>query len=198
MSQAFNPFDPGYYGSEELRSFGFKSVGGNVLVARNCTIIGIENIELSDHCRIDGYCTIIAAGGWLRIGRYVHVHTSVVIGARGGVELGDYCGVSHGSQILSASDDFTGRWMTNSTLPEGCTKPTIAPIRIGRHVPIGTCCTILPGVTIGEGAALCSHSLVTRDVPEWVMVAGAPAEMRSRRNRRVLALAPQEMRIQAA
>jgi hypothetical protein len=44
-----NPFDPGYYESDELRGFGFKAVGEGVKVARNCTIIGPENIELDDH-----------------------------------------------------------------------------------------------------------------------------------------------------
>lgn len=193
-----NPFNPGYYCSEELRSFGFAHVGDNVSVACNSTIIGLENIELHDNSRIDGFCTVIASAGKLVLGRYVHIHTSVVIGARGGVYIDDFAGVSHGCQILSASDDFTGRWMTNSTLPAGCTKPTIAPIRIGRHVPIGTNCTILPGVTIGEGAAVCAHTLVTSDLAEWRMYQGAPAQDRAPRRRRILALEPVGQRADAA
>lgn len=187
-----NPLDPGYYESEELRGFGFGTVGENVRVSRTSTVVGAENVELGDHCRIDGYCTLIAVGGHIRVGRYVHVHTSVVIGGRGGVDIGDFAGVSHACQIMSASDDFLGRYMTNSTLPAGCTRPKVAPVRIGRHVPIGALSTVLPGVTVGEGAAICAHSLVTRDVPEWTVVAGNPAMARLQRSRRLLSLVPSD------
>lgn len=58
-----NPFDPGYYGSEELRRIGFKSVGENVRIARNCTIVGLKNVAIGDNVRIDGFCTIVASDG---------------------------------------------------------------------------------------------------------------------------------------
>jgi galactoside O-acetyltransferase len=185
-----NPFDPGYYCSEELRDFGFKTVGENVLVAKNCTIIGLDRIELGDNSRIDGFCTIIVGDGFVRLGRYVHIHTSCVIGGRGGVQIGDYGGASHGCQILSATDDFTGRYLAGGIYPPGCTKPKIAPVSIGPYVPIGARSTIMPGVTIGEGAAICAHSLVTRDIGEWKMAAGTPAVERCRRSRQLLALVP--------
>lgn len=169
---------------------GFRSVGDGVRVAKNCTIIGLENIDLGDHCRIDGFCTIAASGaGSLVIGRYVHIHTSVVIGCRGGVTIGNYTGISHGCHVLSASDDFSGRWMTSSTLPEGMTNPKVAAVTIGRHVPIGVGCSIMPGVTIGDGAAVLCHSVVSRDLPPWMMCSGAPAIARIQRSQRVLALA---------
>lgn len=187
-----NPFDPGYYGSEELRGFGFAAVGDNVQIAKNCTIIGLHNISLGDHVRVDGFCTIVAGAGHLNLGRYVHIHTSVVLGCRGGLDIGDYSGVSHGCQILTASDDFSGRWMTNSNLPAGCTNPKIAPIVIGKHVPVGAGCTITPGVTIGDGAAVLAHSVVSRDLPEWMMCGGTPAIARVPRRRRVMTLAPTE------
>lgn len=185
-----NPFDTGYYCSDELRDFGFAHVGENVRVARNCTIMGLENISLGDNSRIDANCTIIALGGWLTVGRYVHVHTSVVLGARGGITLGDYVGISHGCNILSASDDFTGRWMTNSTLPPGCTNPKVEPIVFEEFSGCGALCTVLPGVTLGQGAAVCAHSLVSHDLPEWVMAQGVPAGVRCRRSRRMLDKVP--------
>ena len=36
-----NPFDIGYYEDFELKSFGFKSIGSNVKIAKNCVIKGI-------------------------------------------------------------------------------------------------------------------------------------------------------------
>jgi acetyltransferase-like isoleucine patch superfamily enzyme len=36
-------------------------------------------------------------------------------------------------------------------------------------------CTIMPGVTIGEGAVIGTGSLVTKDIPAWSLAIGRPA-----------------------
>ena len=68
-----NPFDQGYYTSEQLRKMEFKYVGENVQIAKNCTIIGLENISLGDNIRIDGDVTLACASGYLKIGSYILV-----------------------------------------------------------------------------------------------------------------------------
>lgn len=50
-----------------------------------------------------------------------------------------------------------------------------APIRIGDDVWIGACSVVLPGVTVGNGCVVAAGSVVTRDVPDNVLVAGVPA-----------------------
>ena len=42
---------------------------------------------------------------------------------------------------------------------------------------IGMNVLILKGVTIGQGAIVGAGSVVTRDVPEWTVVAGNPAKV---------------------
>ena len=169
------PFQPGYYLSDELRCLGFARVGEGSAVARNCTIVGLENIVIGDFVRIDGYTSIIASAGSVRIGSHVHLCSGCVLGARGGITLADYSSLSHGVKILSAVDDFSGARMTNSTLPDDVLGVHAAPISIGRYVPIGTGSIVLPGVTIGEGAAVSAMSVVSQSLPEWMICSGNPA-----------------------
>jgi acetyltransferase-like isoleucine patch superfamily enzyme len=48
-------------------------------------------------------------------------------------------------------------------------------VRIGDDVFIGPCSTLLPHVTIGDGAVVVAGSVVTKSVPPAVMVQGNPA-----------------------
>ncbi|MBQ3301685.1 MAG: maltose O-acetyltransferase, partial [Eggerthellaceae bacterium] len=51
------------------------------------------------------------------------------------------------------------------------------PVRIGNDVWVGAGAIILAGVTIGDKAVIGAGSVVTRDVPERVVVAGSPARV---------------------
>lgn len=48
-------------------------------------------------------------------------------------------------------------------------------ITIGTGCSVGTDSLIMPGVSIGDGAIVGAGSLVTKDVPDWTIVAGRPA-----------------------
>lgn len=51
------------------------------------------------------------------------------------------------------------------------------PVAIKDNVWIGRSCIILPGVTIGENSIVASGSVVTKNVPDNVLVAGIPAKV---------------------
>jgi acetyltransferase-like isoleucine patch superfamily enzyme len=50
-------------------------------------------------------------------------------------------------------------------------------VRIERGAYIGVNATILPGVTVGEGAVVGAGSVVTKDVPPYCVAAGNPARV---------------------
>jgi acetyltransferase-like isoleucine patch superfamily enzyme len=52
-----------------------------------------------------------------------------------------------------------------------------APIIIGNNVWIGSNSTILPGVVIGDNSIIGAGSVVTKNVPSNVIVAGVPAKV---------------------
>jgi maltose O-acetyltransferase len=56
-------------------------------------------------------------------------------------------------------------------------------VRVKDRVWIGFGATILPGVTIGEGAVVAARSVVSRDVDAFSIVAGVPAKEIGQRNR---------------
>lgn len=52
-----------------------------------------------------------------------------------------------------------------------------APVRFGRGCFIGANCTVLCGVTVGEGAVVAAGSVVTEDIPPHTLCAGIPARV---------------------
>ncbi len=50
-------------------------------------------------------------------------------------------------------------------------------MKSGNNVWIGSNATILPGVTIGDGAIIGANAVVTKDVKENTIVAGVPAKL---------------------
>ena len=135
--------------------------------------------------RIDDFCVL---SGRIVVGR--HVHIGCACSLIGDIELEDFAGLSGGVRLYARSDDYSGEHMTNPTVPAAYTQVHQAPIRIGRHAIIGANSVILPGVTIGEGAAVGAQALITRDVAPWSVVAGKGLVV-GERSRRLLELEQQ-------
>lgn len=53
----------------------------------------------------------------------------------------------------------------------------INPVNIEDNVWIGARCIILPGVTVGKGSTIGAGAIVTKNVPEYTVVAGNPAKV---------------------
>lgn len=58
----------------------------------------------------------------------------------------------------------------------------VSPITVGDDVWIGGRVTVLPGVYIGNGSIIGAGSVVTKDVPPYAIVGGAPAKIIRYRN----------------
>ena len=50
-------------------------------------------------------------------------------------------------------------------------------INIGKDVWFGGSCTVLPGVTIGDGCVIGAGSVVTHDIPPYSIAVGTPAKV---------------------
>jgi acetyltransferase-like isoleucine patch superfamily enzyme len=170
-----NPFDQGYYDSSDLSTMGFRAVGCNVRIAKNCTIIGLNNISLGDNVRIDANVVIACASGDLIVGNYVHIGAGSHLACVGGIKFDDFSNTSQGVKIYSGTDDYHGLTLTNPMVPQEYRGMELAPVLIGKHVIIGSGTVILQGVTLPIGASVGAMSLVTRSLEPWTVNAGIPA-----------------------
>jgi acetyltransferase-like isoleucine patch superfamily enzyme len=134
-------------------------------------IIGIDKIEFGRPIIIDDF-TLIYATAKIRLGNYVHVACFASI--TGGAELvvEDFVAISQGVRILTGTDDFKNWGFGNSTVNEKYRNTKRAPVTIGRFCILGANSVVLPGVKIGEGAAVGAGSVVTKDLDPWGVYVG--------------------------
>jgi acetyltransferase-like isoleucine patch superfamily enzyme len=183
-----NPFARGYYETPELRDMGFACVGENVRIAKDATLIGLENIKLGSNIRIDGQAVIAVSSGYLELGNYIHIGGGCFVGCAGGVRMDDFSGLSQGVRIYSGSDDYNGDSLTNPTVPREFVRIKLAPVSLGRHVIIGSGSVILPGVKIGEGSSVGALSLVHKSLEPWGVYFGIPVKRLKARSKGLLQL----------
>jgi galactoside O-acetyltransferase len=178
----------GFYSHEELASLGLKSFGRNVLISRKSSLYNAGGIELGDDVRIDDFCVLSAGAGGISIGSFIHLAVySCLIGA-GRITLHDYSTISSRVSIYSSNDDYSGEHLISPMVPAEFTGVTSLPVTIGRHVIVGSGSVILPGVTIGEGAAIGALSVVRKDCEGFMIYSGNPLKPLRSRSRQLLDL----------
>ncbi len=102
----------------------------------------------------------------ISIGEHSHINTQCIIDGRGGLTIGSNVSISHRVNIMTGSHDYKSKNF------QGIFKPIV----IEDYAWIGVGSTILQGVTIGRGAVVCAGAVVSKDVPEYTVVAGVPAQ----------------------
>ena len=108
-----------------------------------------KNIHLGNDVFINCYCYLMD-GANITIGNHVFI--------------GPYCGFYTASHPLDAK-------RRNEGLEQAL------PITVGDDCWFGANVSIMPGVTIGQGCVIAAGSVVTKDVPDNCLVAGAPAKV---------------------
>lgn len=175
-----------YLSQEEMNSLQFKSLGRNVRISSKASIYNADFIEIGDNSRIDDFCVI---SGKLIIGRNVHIAVyNNLAGGELGICLDDFSGLAYGCHIFSQSDDYSGRTLTNPTVPDQFKDERKGAVRICRHVIVGACTIVLPGVTINEGSAIGAMSMVTKSTEAWAIYFGIPAKKIKKRHKDLLKL----------
>ena len=175
----------------QLAAMGFAALGQNVQISDKASFYNCANISLGDHVRIDDFCVLSAGEGGIHIGRYVHIAVYCSIMGAGRITLSDYSGLSSRVSIYSSNDDYSGESMTNPTVPIALRNVRHAPVTLEKHVIVGSGSILLPGILLGEAAAIGALSLVNKNCEAFTVYAGTPARRIGLRERHLLELAAQ-------
>jgi galactoside O-acetyltransferase len=173
---------------DDLQGFGFKSVGTNVRISADARVYGAENISIGNNVRIDDFVTLAAARGSITIGNYVFIARGSHLAGTLGIVLHDFSSMAANTVVYSASDDYGGDYLTAQAIPQKYTNQVGGPVVIGKHVIIGSTCTLIGPCEIGEGCSIGSMTLVYKDLQPWGVYVGIPAKRLKERKKGLLAL----------
>lgn len=173
MSTSSSAKPPSSHGTGRFDPADFSSLGQGVIFEEGALVFHPENISLGDrvyvghHAILKGYYQSqmhIGPGTW--IGQQCFLHSA------GGLTIGRDVGIGPGVKIITSHHAEAPRATPILHAPL-----VFAAVHVGDGADLGVGAIVLPGVTIGRGAQVGAGAVVTRDVPEYAVVAGAPAKV---------------------
>lgn len=121
-----------------------------------------------------------------KLGEGVHIYPKAKIWAPWNLEMDDFSCLANGVVCYSMDKIIIGKYSIisqESYLSTGSHDYTkknhplvTSPLIIGDRVWITTRCFIHPGISIGDGAVIGACSIVTKNMPEWMVCAGNPCK----------------------
>src|SRR5215471_4670124 len=160
-----------YLTPEALSSMPFKSLGHDLMIHERVTLVGIENISIGSHVRIDPEVILLATGP-LTIGCYTHIAAGVFVAAKAGFEMKNFANIAHGARIYTINDDYSGEHLMGPTIPEELLGLSSGPVVMQEHANIGAGAIVLPGVKMAEGSVLGALSLLGVSTEPWIIYGG--------------------------
>jgi len=139
----------------------------------------VQSKQIGEGTRVWQYVVVLPGaviGRDCNICSHCFIENKVVVGDRVTVK----CGVQLWDGVTLEDDVFVGPNVTFTNDLEPRSRNAAAkllPTLVKKGASIGANATILPGITIGEGAMVGAGSVVTKDVPPGVTVVGNPARI---------------------
>ncbi|WDP90773.1 MAG: acyltransferase [Desulfobacter sp.] len=192
----------GFYLRKCLYPSLMKQIGKNIIIGKNVTFRQPGRISIGSYVSIDDNVLIDASGkgqDGIVIGDDVILSKNCVIQNKLGsvfikdrtdigcnVVISSISGISIGIATLIAANTCIGgaryhfKNIEKNMMDQGIYSK--GPIIIGDDVWIGLGAIILDGVTIGKGCIVGAGAVVTKNIPDYAIVAGVPAKILDYRN----------------
>lgn len=165
-----------------LRNLYYKFLGieieDNVKICNSVNLeLGYRNknrgrLFLKSEAKISFGSAIKCYGGSVLISKNTFLGEYVIIYGHGGVEIGSNTLIAMHTCIVSSNHTIPTKREKIRDMPD-----ILLPTKIGNDVWIGANCTILGGVTVGDGAVIGAGSVVTKDIPAYAIAFGNPAKV---------------------
>ncbi len=147
--------------------------GREVKLYENCIFLRPEVIALGDGVRVDAMVKVEGGRG-VTVGKHVHIASFCHINAGGGlVELGAHSGYASHVVICGGQTDYTMGGVT----PQDGNVPRRFRTVIGEYTVVFAGAVVLPGVTVGRRCVVAAGAVVTKNVPDYAIMAGVPARV---------------------
>ncbi|HEX5126548.1 MAG TPA: acyltransferase [Rhodocyclaceae bacterium] len=131
---------------------------------------GHGQVTMGSRCTLNRFAFVQSARGHVTMGENVEFNNYAMVNGAGGVFIGSNTLIGPGAKIISYQHAIARDALIRQ-------QPlTSKPVRIGEDVWIGANAVVLAGVSIGQGAVIGAGAVVTRDVPEYEIWAGVPAQ----------------------
>ena len=150
-----------------------KKLGNETVIEDGVLLFHPENISIHDNVYI-GHNTIlkgyhknemvIGEGTW--IGQQCFFHSA------GGIKIGKNIGIGPGVKILTSYHKDT-----NTTIPILHEEIEFKPVIIEDDSDLGVNSVIMPGITVRRRTQVGAGAVVTKDFPEYSIIAGVPAKL---------------------
>jgi len=153
----------------------------------------VKDAEVGEGTKIYDHVNIYKC----KIGKNCKIEPYVYI--EGGVVIGDNCKIKPfvfiPTGVTIEDDVFIGPNVsfTNDKYPKAHGEWKLLQTRVKKGASIGGNSVTLPGITIGEYALIGAGTVVTKDVPDYAIVAGNPGRVMRYRTPRTKALARSEL-----
>ena len=164
-----------FLNNKQLKNLKFKSLGRNIKISSNVTIIGAKKIKIGNNVRIDDYSILSVQEGFLEIGSNVHIGGQSYLGCAGGIIIKNNVNISQGVKIYSKINDYLDGRKFNKTIK--------VPVKIFNEVIIGSNSVVIGKCKINTGATVGALSFVKKDLKSWTIYAGNPVKMIKKRIR---------------
>lgn len=170
------------YSLNYLKNIGVKILGKNIKISKYARIYNPTKLTIYDNVRIDDF-TIISGKGNVVLNNYIHIGAGCLLSSSSNIIIDNFSGLSHGVKIFGGSDDYSGEYMTNPTVPKEYLGVLYGDVIINKHCIIGTNSILLPNIELGEGTAVGAQSLINKNTLEWNIYAGNPARKIKKRSK---------------
>lgn len=140
-------------------------------------VVGDGEFFLGVESQIDDFC-FINIGKRCVIGRNVHIASFSSIIGGGECIIGDFAGLSAGCRIITGTDNFSGPYLTNPTVPNCYKNTKLLKTVIGKHAVLGTNCILMPGVEVGEGATVSAGAVIRKNLKPWTVYGVIKGQLR--------------------